>query len=114
MGDCSRVPQFCNHAAAGFMDGIRDASPSADLFFRPQAGRIGPAESFRANRCGLADDQSGRSTLRVIVRLHRCGHMIVRLRTHSSERGHDDAVGKVEVPHPIWCEQWLSRHLMNS
>ena len=30
------------------------------------------------------------------------------------ERGHDDAVGKIEVSHPIWREEWLIRHLMNS
>src|ERR1700745_1208564 len=114
MRDCSCVPQLCNDAAASCMDGIRDASPSTDLLLRPQAGRIGPAKSFRANRGGLADDQSGRSTLRVILRLQARGHMIVRLRTHPGERGHDDAVREIEVSHPIWCEQWLIRHLVNS
>src|SRR5580692_5949026 len=114
MRDCSRVPELCNHAAAGCMDGIRDSSPTADLLRRPQAWRIGPAKSFRADRGGLANDQSSRSTLRVILRLPRCGRMIVRLRTHPGERCHDDAVRKIEVPHSIWCEQRLIRHLMNS
>jgi hypothetical protein len=36
------------------------------------------------------------------------------LRTHPSERRHDDAVRKVEVSHPIWREKWLIRHHMNS
>jgi hypothetical protein len=40
--------------------------------------------------------------------------MIMRLRTHPSERRHDDAVRKIEVSHPIWCEQRLIRHLKNS
>src|SRR6202051_2991497 len=114
MRDCARVPELCNHAAAGCMDGIRDASPSADLLLRPQSWRIGPAKSFRANRGGLGDDQSGRSTLRVILCLQRSGHMIMRLRAHPGERRHDDAVRKIEVSHPIWCEKWLIRHPMNS
>src|SRR5258708_29064890 len=114
MRDCSRVPELRNHAAAGFMDSIRDTSPSADLLLRPQSWRIGPAKSFRTNRSGLGDDQSGRSTLRVILRLQGRGHMIMRLRTHSGERRHDDAVRKIEVSHPIWCEEWLIRHHMNS
>src|ERR1700692_1943365 len=114
MRDCSRVPELCNHAAAGYMDGIRNASPSADLLLRPQSWRIGPAKSFGANRGGLGDDQSGRSTLRVILCLQGRGHMIMRLRAHPSERRHDDTVGKIEVSHPIWCEEWLIRHHMNS
>src|ERR1700733_9530178 len=96
------------------MDGIRDASPSANLLLRPQSGCIGPAKSFRANRGGLGNDQPGRSTLRVILRLQDRRHMIVRLRAHPRERRHDDAVRKIEVPHPIWREKWLIRHLMNS
>src|ERR1700732_1978162 len=107
MRDRAGVPELCNDAAAGCMDGIRDASPSVDLLLRPQAWGIGPAKSFRANRGGLGDDQSGRSTLRVILRLQGRGHMIVRLRTHSSERRHDDAVRKIEVSHPIGCEKRL-------
>src|SRR5258708_3966496 len=107
MRDCSRVPELCNHASAGCMDGIRDAPPPADLLLGPQAWRIGPAKSFRANRGGLADDESGCSTLRVVLRLQGRGHMIMRLRTHPGERRHDDAVGKIEVPHPIWYEKRL-------
>src|SRR5258708_37887264 len=114
MRDRSRVPELCNDAAAGCMNAIRDGSPSADLLLCPQSWCIGPAKSFRANRGSLGDDQSGRSTLRVILRLQGRGHMIMRLRTHPSERRHDDAVRKIEVSHPIWCEQWLIRHLTNS
>src|ERR1700722_1372622 len=113
MRDCARVPELCDHAAAGCMDGIRDASPSADLLLRPQAWRISPAKSFRANRSGLRDDQSGRSTLRVKLRLQGRGHMIMRLCAHPGERRHDDAVRKIEVSHPIWCEKWLTPHHMN-
>src|ERR1700679_242891 len=113
MRDCAGVPELCNHAAAGSMDGIRDASPSADLLLRPQTWRISPAESFRANRCGLRDDQSGRSTLGVILRLQASGHMIVGVGTHPSERRHDDAVRKIEVSHSIGCEKRLIRHHMN-
>src|ERR1700676_5000506 len=114
MRDCAVVPELCNDAAAGCMDGIRDTSPSADLLLRPEAWCIGPAKPFRANRGGLGDDQSGGSTLRVILCLQGRWHVIMRLRTHSSERRHDDAVRKIEVSHPIWCEQWLIRHLTNS
>src|ERR1700693_4250716 len=114
MRGCSRVPELRNHAAVGCMDGIRNASPSADLLPSPQSWRIGPAKSFRANRGGLGDDQSGRSTLRVILRLQGRGHMIMRLRTHPGEWRHDDAVRKIEVSHPIWCEKCLIRHHMNS
>src|SRR5580658_7212311 len=114
MRDCARVPELCSHAAAGCMDGIRDASPSADLLLRPQTWRIGPAKSFRANRSGLRDGQSGRSTLLVILRLQCSRHMIVGVSAHPRERRHDDAVRKIEVSHPIWCEKWLIRHHMNS
>src|ERR1700751_5747583 len=114
MRDCTGVPELCNDAASCRMDGIRNTTPSADLRLCPQPWRIGPAESFRADRSGLGDDQSSRSTLRVILRLQGRGHMIVRSRTHPSERRHDDAVRKIEASHPIWCEQWLIRHLTNS
>src|ERR1700747_2500011 len=114
MRDCTGVPELCNDAASCRMDGIRNTSPSADLLLCPQPWRIGPAKSFRADRSGPGDDQPGRSTLRVILRLQRRGHMIVRLRTHPGERRHDDAVRKIEVSHPIWCEKRLIRHQMNS
>src|ERR1700746_1232293 len=114
MRDCSRVPELCNDAPADCMDGIRDASPSADLLRCPQARRIGPAKSFLANRGGFGDNQSSRSTLRIILRLQGRGHVIMRLRTHPGERRHDDAIRKIEVSHPIWCEKRLIRHHMNS
>src|ERR1700691_1961009 len=114
MRDCAGVPELCKDAAAGSMDGIGDPSPSAHLFLRPQSWRISPAKSLRANRGGLGDDQSSRSTLCVILRLQGRGHMIVGLRTHPSERRHDDAVRKVEVSHSIWCEKWLIRYHVNS
>jgi len=34
--------------------------------------------------------------------------------THPGEGGHDDAVRKIELSHPLWSEQWLIRHLTNS
>src|SRR5229473_7390748 len=114
MRDRAGVPELCNDAASGCMDGIRDTPPSADMLLCPQAWRIGPAKSFRANRGGFGDDQSSRSTLRIIPRLQGRGHVIMRLRTHPGERRHDDAVRKSKVSHPIWCEKWLIRHHMNS
>src|SRR5258708_5476098 len=114
MRDRAGVPELCNDAAAGRMDGIRDTSPSADLLLRPEAWCIGPAKCFQANRGGFGDDQSSRSTLCVILRLQGRGHVIMRLRTHPGERRHDDAVRKIEVSHSIWCEERLIRHLMNS
>src|SRR5271169_4947825 len=96
------------------MDGFRHTSPSADLLLRPEAWCIGPAKSFVANRSGFGDDQSSRSTLRIILRLQGRGYVIMRLGTHPSERRHDDAVRKIEVSHPIWCKDWLIRHHMNS
>src|ERR1700740_3769009 len=96
------------------MDSIRNASPSADLLLRPQSWRVGPAKSFRANRGGLGDDQSGRGTLRIVLRLQGRGHVIVRLRTHPGERRHDDAVRKMEFSPPISCEKRLIRHHINS
>src|ERR1700722_952200 len=96
------------------MDGIRDTSPSVDLLLRPEAGCMGPAKSLRANRGGLGDDQSSRSTLRVVLCLQGRGHVIMRLRTHPGERRHNDAVRKIKVSHPVWCEKWLIRHHINS
>src|ERR1700732_373867 len=114
MRDRAGVPKLCNDAAAGCMDGIRDASPSEDVFLRPEAWCIGPAKSFRANRGGFGDDQSSRSALRIILRLQGRGHVIMRLSAHPGERRNDDAVRKIEVSHPIWCEKRLIRHHMNS
>src|SRR5580704_7343599 len=114
MRDCAGMPELCNDAAASRMDGIRDTSPSADLRLRPEAWGIGPAKSFRANRGGLGDDQSSRSTLRVILYLQCRGHMIMRLRTHPGERRHDNPVRKIEVSHPIGREKRLIRHRINS
>src|SRR5580698_3045148 len=114
MRDCAGVPKLCNDATAGRMDGIRDAPPSADLVLRPEAWCIGPAKSFRANRGGFGDDQTSRSTLRVILRLQGRGNVITRLGTHPGERRHDDAVRKIEVSHWIWCEKRLIRHHLNS
>src|ERR1700724_796279 len=114
MRDCAGVPELCNDAAACCMNGIRDSSPSADFLLRPEARRIGPSKSFRANRGGLGDYQSGRSTLRVILRLQRCRHMIVGLGAHPSERRHDDTIRKIKVSHPIRREKWLIRHPVNS
>src|SRR6202789_4714184 len=108
------MPELGNDATARSMNGIRDAPPSADLLRRPQARRIGPAESLRTNCGGLCDDQSSRSTLRIILRLQGRGHVIPRLRTHPGERRHDDAVRKIEVSHPIWCEKRLIGHTINS
>src|ERR1700679_398827 len=96
------------------MDGIRDTPPSADLLLRPQTRRIGPSKSFRANRGGLGDEQSGRSTLRVIFRLQRCRHMIVGVGAHPSERRHHDAIRQIKISHPIWREKRLTRHPVNS
>src|ERR1700733_12169282 len=110
MRDCAGVPELCNDAAASSMDGIRDAPPSTDLLLCPQSWRIGPAKPFRTNRGGFSDDQSSRSTLRVILRLQGRGHVIMRLRTHPGERRHDDAVRKIEGSHSLWCEQRLIGH----
>src|SRR5271170_2342690 len=107
MRDRAGVPELCNDAAASRMDGIRDASPSANLLQRPQTWRIGPAKSLRANRGGLGDDQPSGSTLCVVLRLQGRGHMVVRLRAHPSERRHDDAVRKIEVSHLIWDKKGL-------
>src|SRR5277367_98243 len=107
MRDCAGVPELGNDAATSRMDGICDAPPSADLLLRPKSWRIRPAKPLRANRGGLGNDESRRSTLRVILSLQGSGHMIVRLRAHPSERRHDDAVRKVKVSHPIWHEKRL-------
>src|SRR5437899_10487851 len=114
MRDRAGMPELRDDAAAGCMDGICDMSPSADLLVSPEAWCSGPAKSFRANRGGLGDDQSGRSTLRVVLCLQGRGYVIVRLGTHSGERRHNDAVRKIEVSHPIWCEKRLIRHYGNS
>src|SRR5580658_6351773 len=110
MRDGSRVPELCEDAAAGIVDGSGDAPPTADLLVRPEAGRIRPAESLRADGSGFANDESGGGALRVVLRLQGCGDMIARLRAHSGERSHHDTVGEIEVPHPIGLEEWLSRH----
>ena len=98
MRDCAGVPELCNDAAAGRMDGIRDTSPSADLLLRPEAWCIGPAESFRANRGSFGDDQSSRSTLRVILRLQWCRYLKRPLRISWESFQWSFGAGYAETP----------------
>src|SRR6201998_903591 len=114
MRNCAGVPELGNDPTAGSMDSIRDPSPAANMLLRPEAWCIGPAKSLRANRGGFGDDQSRRSTLRIILRLQGRGHVIMRLGTHPGERRHDDAVRKIEVSHSIWFEKRLIQHHSNS
>ena len=107
MRDCAGVPELCDDAAAGPMDGICNAPPSADLFLCPQTWRICPSKSFRADCGGLGDDQSGRGSLRLILHLQTGRHMIIRLRAHPGERCHDDAIRKIETSHLIRRKKWL-------
>src|ERR1700678_4657583 len=101
------MPELCNDAASSGMDGIRDASPAANLLLCPEPWCIGPAESLRTDSSGLGNDQSRRSTLRVILSLQDCGHVIVRSRTHPGERRHDDGVREIDVSHSLWCKNAL-------
>src|ERR1700739_4435143 len=114
MRNCAGVPELGNDPTAGSMDSIRDPSPAANMLLRPEAWCIGPAKSLRANRGGFGDDQSRRSTLRIILRLQDRGHVIMWLGTHPGERRHDDAVRKIAPSHAIGCEERLIRHHMNS
>src|SRR6202050_3419710 len=114
MRDRPCMPQLSDDATTGCVNCIGDAPPPTNLFLTPQARRIRPTKSFGADRRGLGDNQSRRGALRIILCLQGRGHMIMRLRTHPGERRHDDAVRKIEVSHPIWCEKGLIPHQMNS
>src|SRR6202166_2910327 len=109
MGYRSCMPQLCDDATTRRVNRIGDAPPSSNLFFTPQAWRIRPTKSFRADRCGLGDNQSRRSALRIILCLQNCRHVIVGIGPHPGERGHDYAIWKIEISHAVWSKKRLGR-----
>ena len=86
------------------MDGIGDQLPAGHLRIAMDARRERVALALRCHLGGFADDQTGAGPLRVIERVQRMGHIACAGAT-TRQRGHDDAVGQVEIAHAERAEQ---------
>src|ERR1700737_3766178 len=111
MREPSGVPQGGADPSAGGVDRVRHPSPTAHLLRAPQAGRVGPAESLRADGCCFGDDQSRGSALGIVVRLKLSRHMVDRTRPHPRQRCHDNPVRQIEIAHSKWSKKPVSRHV---
>jgi hypothetical protein len=105
----SCMPQLCDDATAGHVNRIGDTPPSANLLLTPQSRCISPTKSLGTDRCGLGYYQTRRGALFVILCLQNCGHVIVGIGPHPSERGHDYPVREIEISHPVWSKKRLRR-----
>jgi hypothetical protein len=90
--------------AAGLMHGRGDALPARHLFGRMDAGRADVTDALRADLGRLGDDQAGARALRVIGDRQWVRH-VAGNRAAARHRGHDDAVGELELAEPIRRKQ---------
>jgi hypothetical protein len=89
------VPELGHDLAAGRVHGARHGLPARDLLGRVQAGHVGVALALVADGGGFGDQQAGAGALGVVGRHQRGGHGVRR--AVARERGHDDAVGELQV-----------------
>jgi hypothetical protein len=67
MGDATDVPELKKDAASSGMNGLDDFFPSGDLFRGVDAGCVGvPVAKWGDGGC-LANDQSGRGSLAIVL-----------------------------------------------
>ena len=94
VGDATDMPQLQQNFSPGLMDGAGDEFPAFHLLVRPDAGRVGIAHSHGRDRGGLGNNQSGGSTLAVILGHEGVGNTL-RPGTGAGQRSQKDAVGQV-------------------
>ena len=95
MHDPAHVPELGDDAAAGAVHGLDDPSPRGHLFGRPEPRRAGPAQPLLRNTGGFGDDQSSAGALCIVLGHDRGGHVGPRA-APAGERGHEDAVGRID------------------
>jgi len=95
MRDPAHVPELDDDLAARGVDRVGHAPPAGQLFFRIQAGHVGIALALVADGRGFRDQQAGAGALAVIG--GRDGQGYGARRPVAGQRGHDDAVGELQV-----------------
>ena len=109
IGDTADVPKLEEHSSARRMHSLGDDSPALDLLGRPDAGRIRIAHAARVHGGGLAEDQTSRRALHIVVAHQRIGDA-AGAGTTTRQRRHEDAVGELQVADADWFQesQWFS------
>ena len=98
MGDAPDVPELQEDQTAGLVHRVGDPSPALDLLRAVDTGGPGVALSLLRYLGCLANDESGRSSLRVVAGVERRGNIARLAGARAGERCHDHAVGQVVAP----------------
>ena len=96
MGDAAYVPDLREDAAAGVVDGGGDGLPCFDLLLGPDAGDVAVAYAEGVDGGAFGDDEAGAGALGVVLDGEGGGD-VVGGSAEAGERGHDDAVGELQV-----------------
>ena len=94
MGDATDVPELKKDAAPFGMNGLDNFFPSSDLFGGVDAGGVGVAVAERRDRGRFGNDQSGRSSLAIVLCIQFIRDIACR-GSATSEGSHQDPMGKV-------------------
>ncbi len=108
VGDAAYMPDLGEDVPSGGMDGGGDGFPCLGLLAGPEAGYVGIADAKGIDGDTFAQDEAGRGALRVVLSDDRGGN-VVGGTAQARERGHEDAVGKVEVAELDWVEETVCR-----
>ena len=90
------MPDLREDVAACVVDGGGDGLPGFGLLFGPEAGNVGVAYAEGVDGCAFGEDEAGGGALGVVVGHDGRGDVVGRA-AKAGERGHEDAVGEVEV-----------------
>jgi hypothetical protein len=87
------------------MNGMDDFFPSGDLFGGMDSGRVGVTIAERRDGGCLADDQSGRGSLAIVIGIQFIGDVACR-GSAPGEGSHQDPMGEVKGPELKGSEKW--------
>src|ERR1700722_10431592 len=93
MNESSHVPELRDDEAARCVHRRDDRAPTLDLLRVPDAGRVRPAQSLRADSRCFRNDQTCTGTLSIIRDHHWCRHMI-HGGACARQRRHEDAIAR--------------------
>ena len=96
MGRTAHVPELDDDLAAGCMDRVGDPLPPPHLLVVVEARSVDPSGRLLGDDRGFADDQSCRRPLPVVFDHEVVGNPVGTGAT-PGERGHDHAVGQLEI-----------------
>ena len=108
VGDASGVPQLQHEAPVAFMDGLDHGLPGLHLGLRPDPRGERVADRLGRDVRRLRDDQTRVCALTVVVG-GEVRYAALLVRAAARHRGHDDAVGKLEITDGDRSEECL-RH----